>query len=367
MKTKIRIDEIDLIKALGIILIVAGHAGFPCSPFINYFHVSVFFMASGYVYKPKYSFEIKTVIEFIWKKIRFLLFPYFLYNTVLSLLHTPLIYAGFYSLRYTVPEDVPGLALTDRWTVKEILINIGKGLLFRGDNELIQGVWFIKDLFIISIIYCIVDYLIHVIKVEHLHLQTVFSLLLLCLGFYLDHKNLLPYGIARILSYYSLYHLGIVYREKQSLFHLTDIWTRIITVIFPLIIFIVAQQHGLSISLVKNRYPDPFFLLICALAGWLLCYEISEMINQTYWMKKAFLYLGRNSYIVLLLHIICFKPIVLLKVTLTGAPIYRLSSIPNYKGEENGWWLIYVLSGILLPMLYCVVKGLVFKSKKKGI
>ena len=44
---KERFEEIDLIKALGIILIVAGHAGFPYSPFINFFHVSVFFIASG--------------------------------------------------------------------------------------------------------------------------------------------------------------------------------------------------------------------------------------------------------------------------------------------------------------------------------
>ncbi|MBO4918813.1 MAG: acyltransferase family protein [Erysipelotrichaceae bacterium] len=364
---KERFEEIDLIKALGIILIVAGHAGFPYSPFINFFHVSVFFIASGYVYKPGYASDVKSLFIYLWKKIRFLCFPYFLYNAVLSLLHNLLIGIGFYSLRSAFSSDVSGLALTGYWSGKEILINIVKGLLFRGDNELIQGIWFIKDLFIISLLYCIVDFLIRILKAENRHLQTFISLILLCAGFYLNARGILPYGMSRILSYYSLFHLGVILREKKDLLQCDDIRIRTAAIPLPLILFFILQRRGLSVSLVKNRYQDPLFLLISALAGWMLCYETARRITETDRLKKILLYLGRNSYTVLLLHIICFKPAILLRLAVTGDPAYFLSCVPDYKGEENVWWLIYSLSGILLPMLYCIGKDLVFKTKKKGI
>ncbi|MBQ6478131.1 MAG: acyltransferase family protein [Erysipelotrichaceae bacterium] len=363
-----RFEEIDLIKALGIILIVAGHAGFPHSAFINFFHVSLFFIASGYVYKPDYASDIQTFLRFVWRKIRFLCFPYYLYNGILSLFHNFWIRIGFYSLHSSVPEDaVSSLALTDYWNTKDITVNFLKGLIFRGDNELIQGIWFIKDLFILSVLYCFIDFLLYRLNRKHQYYQSFLAGVFLLLGFSLDRKGLIPYSLARILSCYSLYHLGTILKENREILRFNRIFVRAAAVIVPIVLFGILQWKEFSVSLVKNRYPDPLFLLLVSFSGWILCYEVSRLIRKTGKLKEAFLSLGRNSYIVLLLHIISFKPVTLLKLSVNRSPLYYLSSIPTFQGEEKGWWMLYLAFGILLPMLYSSIKDKVFKKNQKGI
>ena len=39
-----RVDELDILKAIAIICMVAGHAGAPFTHFIYLFHMAVFFM-----------------------------------------------------------------------------------------------------------------------------------------------------------------------------------------------------------------------------------------------------------------------------------------------------------------------------------
>ena len=46
-----RIEELDILKALGIIYMVAGHSGVPFRRFIYLFHMAAFFVASGFFYK----------------------------------------------------------------------------------------------------------------------------------------------------------------------------------------------------------------------------------------------------------------------------------------------------------------------------
>ncbi len=63
-----RIEEIDIIKGIAIILMVAGHAGAPFTKFIYLFHMAVFFIASGFTYKESSSDSIKNVTKTIIKK-----------------------------------------------------------------------------------------------------------------------------------------------------------------------------------------------------------------------------------------------------------------------------------------------------------
>ena len=70
MKSDKRISEIDIIKALAIIGMVLGHAGAPFTHFIYLFHMAVFFIASGFVYKNVSTGKIKDIWRFVLKKIK---------------------------------------------------------------------------------------------------------------------------------------------------------------------------------------------------------------------------------------------------------------------------------------------------------
>ena len=52
MTKKSRIEEIDIVKAIGIICMVLGHADFPGTRFVYLFHMAVFFIASVYLFIP---------------------------------------------------------------------------------------------------------------------------------------------------------------------------------------------------------------------------------------------------------------------------------------------------------------------------
>ena len=56
-RVKRRDLSVDIVKALGIVCMVAGHCVWPFTHFIYLFHMAIFFIASGYCYKEANSTE----------------------------------------------------------------------------------------------------------------------------------------------------------------------------------------------------------------------------------------------------------------------------------------------------------------------
>jgi len=69
-----RFDYIDLLKGLGIFLVVWGHTMTPRSIYIYSFHMPLFFFLAGYVHQTR-PFK-----EFLFKKINSLYIPYFVFS-----------------------------------------------------------------------------------------------------------------------------------------------------------------------------------------------------------------------------------------------------------------------------------------------
>ena len=69
--------SIDILKAIGIICMVGGHCEWPIKHFVYLFHMALFFIASGYLFKPSNSSEYSSVVRFIKRKFVTLWVPYF--------------------------------------------------------------------------------------------------------------------------------------------------------------------------------------------------------------------------------------------------------------------------------------------------
>lgn len=164
--------NIDIIKGIGIILMVGGHCGMPFTHFIYLFHMAIFFMASGYCFNASNSETMQDVLSFVERKFKGLWFPYVLWTAVFSLLHNVFIKAGIYS-------PTP-------WSISEIGKNIIKSFFLHGHTQLGSALWFISALMQIAVLYCCIDYVIKKVTVSkkaNFLLQGAVSIVFLAVGY----------------------------------------------------------------------------------------------------------------------------------------------------------------------------------------
>ena len=163
--------NIDLIKGIGIILMVGGHCGMPFTHFIYLFHMAIFFMASGYCFNASNSETMQDVLSFVKRKFKGLWFPYVLWMVVFSLLHNVFIKTGIY--------------FPDPWSISEIEKNIIKSFFLHGHTQLGSALWFISTLMQIAVLYCCIDYVIKKVaasKKANFLLQGAVSIVFLVIG-----------------------------------------------------------------------------------------------------------------------------------------------------------------------------------------
>ena len=132
-----RIDELDVLKGIGILLMILDHSfGWGQDNYIHSliqsFHMSLFFIVSGYLWKKK-----DNTISYIQHKTRTLLFPHFNFAIIYSLCFIWLIIIG---------------NLTEADAVKSILALFAFST--RVDlTKFASPIWFLQALFIVEIVF----------------------------------------------------------------------------------------------------------------------------------------------------------------------------------------------------------------------
>lgn len=151
-----RDQELDIIKGIGIILMVLGHSGFPFTHFIYLFHMALFFMVSGYLWDYKKCLSIKTYIQFVKRKMKTLYLPYVIANYIFTLLNNSFLKMGIYTNNPELFKWVPanyGYELNTMLSYKDTLSHLVKVTCFFGDTQMGGAMWFLRTLFLVSILY----------------------------------------------------------------------------------------------------------------------------------------------------------------------------------------------------------------------
>lgn len=111
-----RDKRIDILKAWGIILVIAGHTHSPFSGWIYTFHMPLFFFVSGFL---RYGAHKKSWREFLVGKAKSIIVPYLFFWLI-----SVFIYGNFYSLTKTQQfsaiglEQIKGLLLGGQYLSK---------------------------------------------------------------------------------------------------------------------------------------------------------------------------------------------------------------------------------------------------------
>lgn len=337
----------DIMRGIGILLVVLGHAGFPFSGWIYLFHMPLFFLLSGWFYKPEHTVPLSGLLHSWKSKVLTLWLPFVIANTAFTLCNNLFLRLNILTEDSRI-LDIPGNLVHAPVTWRDIVGRTVHWCFFDGGTQLGGALWFLQVLFQVSVLYAFVDFLLKRVLSprQTLAVQTALALVFLGIGFACQRAHWSVWLLDVALSCYPLYHLGVLLRQFSVLPHRP-----------PMVAAAgIGSAAGLcvlntlgSVSLASNEYPNPFFLLVGSVYGWYMVYGAARLLLACGVCRRFFAFAGRHSRIVLILHLLCFKPVSWAGLRLTGGASYLLASFPVL--FTGGWWWIpYTLTGLLLPL-----------------
>lgn len=283
-----RHKDIDILKGIGIILVVLGHSGFPyiyCN-FFYQFHMAIFFMASGYCWNKKNSASIVTCKKYIFRKFKTLYLPYVVYNGIFLLLNNVLIKLGI----YTTNSDFLILAactnggkydwgIGEHMKIAHLIKEFIKVIFFGGKTQLGGALWFLRALFVITVGHCIYEY--YIIKINSkLRIVLIGMLCLLCYIVYELYANGIIKGrymhiVISMTLAYMVYIIGMLFRylEEKKLFEV-NIWIAITAML------LLTKCTSFGKISIGDAYVTniPYFLTV-SVCGWYLTIWISRILS----------------------------------------------------------------------------------------
>lgn len=323
-------NDVAIAKALGIILMVIGHAGCPYyfHDFIYMFHMPLFFFLTGYCFKPQY---LSIPMTYVKRRVLGLYIPFVTIAILFLLLHNifvkfNLIEEGYYTW----------LEIIDR--SKSIIFSMHK------EEPLIAGFWFIPQLFWASLIsYVLLKYL--DVKAA-LILTFVLVPLLYCLN--ID----VPYTAISYATFYASSFFLIGYWVAGH--SINDQWYYVLLAVILVIIASVIMPTGMFCK--KGAWQLLPYLVV-AVSGCYFMMSFSRWLaKKDNSLTKILIYIGSSTMWVLTLHLICFKLLTLFIINLRSDDITNLRVTPIFHEYSiNSGWILYSLVGVLVPIAICMV------------
>lgn len=266
---------IDIAKGIGIIAVVAGHTGFDFfHHYFFWFHMPLFFILSGYLYKPVNNRP--SLISWIKRRTKQLLIPYISFGLLISLL----IYMGNGN--------------------HSLLINNILNLLYSGQQvKLIFTVfWFILTLYITQLLFALLNY--------YFKDKTLLIIVFLCYcaAQFISHMPLisLPWNADVALISIAYYSIGF-YSKKFFPRYINNLYL-FISLFIIMGILALADRLGFIyyvLDMKAKLYTHPILDVIIPVATVILICQVSYWLSR-FPVSRFFLILGTSSLTIMYLH-----------------------------------------------------------------
>jgi fucose 4-O-acetylase-like acetyltransferase len=332
---KQRDQRLDILKGIGIILMVVGHSGFPYANYIYLFHMALFFMASGYVWNDDKVRSVKAVGKATLSRVRSLWIPFAVGNGIFTLLNNWFVRFDLYSPTKNGMIDI-------RLTGKLFLRN----LLFHGDTQFGGASWFLRTLFIISIAHILIRYIVCKMRHGNVLFAAVVSLTVVMAGYINQTRWELPFGLHTCFAAYFAFLLG-VFLKKVQLMDRIGKYCPIAAVASFAVLVILGKLDTVGMG-AGNIGSLPFFLAV-SLAGWIMVWGLASVMKG--WIGRWISTCGRMSIWILMLHFLAFKPVSFVYLRYCGWDRSRLSEFPTLANTSAMLWIAYSIAGVILPLI----------------
>ena len=285
--------QMDIIRGIGMILIVLAHTGSPFDHFVYLFHLALFFMLSGYFFKVDNVKDNNSLKNFILKKIKRLYLPYIIANIICILLNNIFIKNNLYS------------AISHNYfTIKDFTYQIIMTLLFSNTTEMVGATWFLPILFSITIVYGIIESLLNKFTKKSNLIQLFISIVFFYIGKFLISNEIEVLFIG--VQFFTCYILFDIGRKFKLLKLELNKIIKCILLILSFVMLLILNKIG-TIELSLNIYTRFRFFIAVSVLGWIFIYEISYFISKINVLNRIFEYIGKNTMPIVILHFIVFK------------------------------------------------------------
>ncbi len=331
---KVYNNKINILKALAIMIVVAGHLEFSIIPmFPPYsFQVILFFFIAGMLFNPKYSFA-----EFFKRRIKSLMLPYFLYTIV---------YLGITIAITPVIGKFWGMPIT--W-YNEFIIPFLTG----HQLDLTSPIWFVPQLFTTLIVYKIL----YKFPLNNLIKTIIFTFLtLISIQMEPFAGNFYILYLLRTIFSLLFVHLGHIYTTKiEGHYNIFTGKIFFLVVLVQSFLWLTNADYspldgiGLSYILVWGNFDNWIVPVITSLTGiWMSLFLVETFYDRV--KNWTFLQqIGQNTYHIMANHLLVFN-----FITYT---ILSLKNIPfDIKNNADIYWFycplkttyFYFIIGIII-------------------
>lgn len=358
---------IDIVKGIGIIMMVLGHSGFGYSSYFTTFHMALFFIVSGCLYNNEASRSIGSVKSYILKKLKTLWLPYAVTNSIFILLNNIFIGINIYTTNPLI-ESVGSMNIgvaSSKMSILDMLKGIVKSFLFGGGTTLGGALWFLRALFVGLIMTCVIEFALRKIfkglkdssKIVFC-IQVVLGIIFLVAGYVFTKNSISVWKLPQFLTAYFFIMAGRVIRKANMLWKINSFMEKkgekvrafmYVAVIVVLAATLFGLEKVVKVNLADNFYTSLAGMVAVSFAGFFFTYFVADLLKHTF-LAKGLVKCGQNTLAIIILHFLCFKAVTLAQVLIYHYENYKIAAFPIL--ENSGlWWLAYAVCGIVIPIL----------------
>lgn len=358
---------IDIVKGIGIIMMVLGHSGFGYSSYFTTFHMALFFIVSGCLYNNETSGSIGSVKSYILKKLKTLWLPYAAANSIFILLNNIFIGINVYTTNPLI-ESIGGLNIgvaSDKMGILDMFIGIVKSFFFGGGTTIGGALWFLRALFAGLVMTCVIEFVLRKIfkglkdasKIVFC-IQVALGIIFLVAGYVFTKNSISVWKLPQFLTAYFFIMLGRVIRKTNILWKINRFKEErggraraimYVTVIAVLAVILFGLEKVVKVNLADNFYTGLAGMVAVSVTGFFFTYFVAALLKNTF-LAKGLVKCGQNTLAIMILHYLCFKAVTLAQVVIYHYENYKIAAFPIL--ENSGlWWLAYAVCGIIIPIL----------------
>lgn len=250
--------QVSIAKALGIVLMVMGHAGCPeyLHDFIYLFHMPLFFFLSAYFFRD--AKVVDSAGQYVVRKFKNLHLPYIKWSIIFLLLHNLFCRIGFYDNSLS-------------W--QELFVNVKCSVRGMWQGERMLGAyWFLISLFWESLLFGLIIWVKHKTKSGYLDLIAV--VLLFLVGYYAPIDLL----VNREMVILPIFYLGYWAGTHKTNFSISRSHLLIaLLVCLPLLCYLATFM---KVDVGQGKFYNSILFLVGSLAGIYLMIILSGLINS---------------------------------------------------------------------------------------